>query len=39
MGSLYLYDLNNLNTNPNQGIQYDYEAMAKQEMKDYDKCD
>ena len=28
MGSLYLYDLNNLNTNPNQAMHYNYEAMA-----------
>ena len=36
MGSLYLFDLNNLNTNPNQAIQYNYESMAKQEIKDFD---
>lgn len=36
MGSLYLYDLNNLNTNPNQALQYDYVAMAHQENKEYE---
>ena len=29
MGSLYLFDLNNLNTNPNQATHYDYVSMAK----------
>lgn len=35
MGSLYLYDLNNISTNPNQALQYDYVSMAKQEYSDY----
>jgi hypothetical protein len=40
MGSLYLFDLNNLNTNPNQALQYDYVSMAKQEYKEeFEKMD
>ena len=39
MGSLYLYDLNNLNTNPNQAMHYNYTAMAIQEIKEYATLD
>ena len=39
MGSLYLFVLNFLNTNPNQAMQYNYDAMAKQEVKEYETMD
>ena len=39
MGSLYLYDLINLNTNPNASLMYNYEAVAAQEVPKFSSLD
>ena len=39
MGSLYLYDLINLNTNPNASLMYNYEAVAAQEVPKFASLD
>lgn len=39
MGSLYLYDLINQNTNPNASLMYNYEAVAEQEIAGFATLD
>ena len=39
MGSLYLYDLINQNSNPNASLMYNYEAVAEQEIAGFATLD
>ena len=39
LGSLYLYDLKNIDSNPNIGNKYNYRALLEKMVKNYSELD